>query len=107
VNPLLYLATATLVGIVFGITFVRTRSLWMGIALHTVWNYMQIAVLAVRNSADERFFGSPFFEFDNVSGATQMLVELGVISQVFVIILLVTKSSTKVSEKVQHRQAVS
>ena len=106
-NPLLYLGTAILVGILFGTVFVRTGSLWTGIALHIVWNYMQIAVLAVRNSADERFFGSPFFVFDNVSGATQMLVELDVILLVFVIILLVTKSSTKVSEKVQHRQAVS
>jgi len=106
-NPLLYLATATLVGVLFGTVFVRTRSLWTGISLHTIWNYIQIAVLAVRNSADERFFGSPFFVFDNVSGATQMLNEFGVILLAFVFILLITKPATKISEKVQHRQAVS
>jgi membrane protease YdiL (CAAX protease family) len=106
-NPLLYLATATLVGILFGTIFIRTRSLWMGIALHTVWNYMQIAVLAVRKSADERFFGAPFFVFDNVSGTTKMLVEFGVILLAFVFILLITKPSTKISEKVQHSQDVS
>lgn len=106
-NPLLYLATATLVGILFGTIFIRTSSLWMGIALHTIWNYIQIAVLAVRNSADERFFGSPFFVFDNVSGATQMLIEFGVALLAFVFILLITKSSVKVSEKVQHEQVLS
>ncbi len=106
-NPLLYLATATLVGILFGTVFVRTRSLWMGVALHTVWNYMQIAVLAVRNSAEERFFGSPFFMFDNVSGATQMFIEFGVILLALVFILLVVKPSVKISEKVQHGQVVS
>jgi membrane protease YdiL (CAAX protease family) len=107
VNPLLYLGTATLVGVLFGTVFICTHSLWMGIALHTAWNYMQIAVLAVRNSADERFFGSPFFVFDNVSGTTQMLIEFSVILMAFVFILLITRSSVKVSEKVQHEQAVS
>ncbi len=106
-NPLLYLANAILVGILFGTIFIRTRSLWMGIALHTVWNYMQIAVLAVRNSADERFFGSPFFVFDNVSGSTQMLIEFGVILLAVVLFLLVVKPSVKISEKAQHGQAVS
>jgi membrane protease YdiL (CAAX protease family) len=106
-NPLLYLGTATLVGILFGTIFLRTGSLWTGIALHTVWDYIQIAVLAVRNSADERFFGSPFFVFDNVSGTTQMLIEFGVILLALIFILLVTKSSVRVSEKVQHEQVVS
>lgn len=106
-NPLLYLATATLVGILFGTVFLRTGSLWMAIALHTVWNYIQIAVLAVRNSADERFFGSPFFVFDNVSNTTQMLIEFGVILLALVFIHLITKSSVKVTEKAQHEQAVS
>jgi len=106
-NPLFYLATATLVGILFGTIFIRTGSLWTGIVLHTVWNYMQIAVLAVRNSADERFFGSPFFVFDNISATTQMLIEFGVILLVFVFIFLITKPSTKVSEKVLHGEFVS
>jgi membrane protease YdiL (CAAX protease family) len=107
VNPLLYLGTATLVGVLFGTVFICTRSLWMGIALHTVWNYMQIAVLAVRNSADERFFGSPFFVFDNVSGTTQMLIEFGVILLAFVFILLITKPSTKISEETRYGEVVS
>lgn len=107
VNSLLYLATATLVGILFGTIFIRTGSLWTGIALHTILNYIQIAVLAVRNSADERFFGSPFFLFDNISSGMQMLIEFGLILLAFVFILLVTKSPTKISEKVQHEQAVS
>lgn len=47
-NPLLYSLTAILVGILFGVLYVRTGSLWMGIALHSIWNYMQIAVLAIR-----------------------------------------------------------
>lgn len=106
-NPLLYLATATLVGILFGTIFLRTSSLWMGVALHTVWNYMQIAVLAVRTSADERFFGSPFFVFDNVSGTTQMLIEFGMILLAFVFILLFTKPSSKIIKKVQHQQVVT
>jgi membrane protease YdiL (CAAX protease family) len=79
IDPLLYFAMAVLVGILFGLVFIRTGSLWMGIALHTVWNYMQVAVVAVRNSADERFFGSPLFVFVNVLGTPHMLVELGVI----------------------------
>lgn len=79
VDPLFYLATAILVGILFGAVFVRTGSLWMGIALHTVWNYLQIAVFAVRNSADERFFGAPLLVFDNASGTMQMMIEFAVI----------------------------
>ena len=106
-NPLLYLATATLVGILFGTILICTRSLWMGIALHTVWNYMQIAVLAVSNSTDQRFFGAPFFLFNNVSGTTQMLIEFSVILLAFIFILLITKSSVKVSGKTQHEQAVT
>lgn len=107
VNPLLYLGIATMVGILFGTVFLRTNSLWMGATLHSVWNYMQIAVLSVRNSADERFFGSPFFIFDNISGETQMLIELGVILLAFVFVLLITGSSAKVSESAQHEQAAS
>lgn len=98
VNPLLYLGTATLVGILFGTVFFRTSSLWMGIALHSVWNYMQIAALAIQNSADKRFFGSPFLVFDNVAGATQMLVEFGVILLALVFILWVTQPSTKIEK---------
>lgn len=78
-NPLLYFATAILVGILFGTIFARTGSLWMGIALHAVWNYMQIAVFVVRASADTRFFGAPLFVFENISGVPQMMVEIGVI----------------------------
>lgn len=75
-NPLLHLATAILVGILFGAIFVRTGSLWMGISLHAMWNFLQIVVFAIRNSADERFFGAPLLVFDRVPGTTQMLIEL-------------------------------
>jgi hypothetical protein len=51
----------------------------MGIALHTVWNYVQIAVLAIRNSPDERFFGAPLLIFESVSVTSQMLIEFSVI----------------------------
>jgi hypothetical protein len=78
-HPLLYLTTAILVGIVFGAIFARTGSLWMGIALHALWNYLQIAVLAVRNAADERFLSAPLFVFDNASATLQAFIELGVI----------------------------
>jgi membrane protease YdiL (CAAX protease family) len=80
INPLLYRVTSIMVGVLFGTIFALSGSLWMVIALHSVWNYAQIAVLAVRNSVDERFFGSPLFVFDNLSGAPQMLIELGVIA---------------------------
>ena len=79
VNPLLYWATAVLVGILFGTIFARTGTLWIGIALHIVWNYLQVAVFAIHNSADERFFGAPLFVFYNVSGAMQMTIEFIVI----------------------------
>ncbi len=78
-NPLLYIATAILVGILLGTIFAITGSLWMGIALHTVWNYVQIAVLAIRNSPDERFFGAPLLIFESVSVTSQMLIEFSVI----------------------------
>jgi uncharacterized protein len=86
-NPLLYLVTAVLVGILFGTIFARTASLWMGIALHTVWNYVQIAVLAVRNSPDERFFGAPLFVFENISATTQAILELAVVSAAVLFVL--------------------
>jgi membrane protease YdiL (CAAX protease family) len=95
-NPFLYLATAVLVGLLFGMIFVRTSSLWMGITLHTVWNYIQIAILAVRNSADERFFGSPLFIFDNLSGSSQMLIEFGVILLWLLFTLWMTKPTVKI-----------
>jgi len=95
INPLLYLASAILVGILFGTIFVRTKSLWMGITLHTVWNYLQIAVLAVCNSADERFFGSPLFVFDNISGTTQLLIEFIVILAGLLFIFWLTKPGVK------------
>lgn len=79
IHPLLYLATASLVGILFGTLYVHTHSLWTGIALHTLWNYLQIAVFAVRNGADARFFGAPLFVFDNLSATPQALIEFGVI----------------------------
>jgi membrane protease YdiL (CAAX protease family) len=93
-NPLLYLATAVLVGILFGTIFARTGSLWMGIALHILWNYLQIAVAAIRNGADERFFGAPLFVFDTISGIPQMLVELVVISAGLFLIFWLTKPVT-------------
>ena len=86
INPLFYLASAILAGLLFGTIFARTGSLWMGIALHTVWNYLQIAILAIRNSADERFYGAPLLVFDNISNTTQMLIEFIVI---FVSLLIV------------------
>jgi membrane protease YdiL (CAAX protease family) len=95
-NPSLYLALTVLVGLLFGFVFVRTGSLWMSITLHTVWNYIQISVLAVRNSADERFFGSPLFVFDNISGASQMLVEFGVILLGLLFALWMTKPTIKI-----------
>jgi membrane protease YdiL (CAAX protease family) len=79
IHPLLYLATAILVGILFGTIFARTGSLWMGIALHALWNYLQIAVFAIYNAADERFFGAPLFVFEAVSGTMQAVIELGAI----------------------------
>ncbi len=79
IHPLMYLATASLVGILFGTLYVRTHSLWAGIALHTLWNYLQIAVFAVRNTADARFFGAPLFVFDNLSATPHALLEFGVI----------------------------
>ena len=94
-NPLLYIATAVLVGILFGTVFVRTGSLWMGIALHTVWNYLQIAIVAVRNSADERFFGAPIFVFDNVYGIPYILVEFVVILVVLLSVMFFTRPMTK------------
>jgi membrane protease YdiL (CAAX protease family) len=99
IDPLLYLATAILVGILFGAIFVRTGSLWMGVALHTVWNYLQIAVFAIRNSADDRFFGAPLFVFDNISGTSQMLIELAVILIGLLFIFWLTKPATKIVEE--------
>jgi membrane protease YdiL (CAAX protease family) len=93
-NPLLYFLTAVLVGILFGTVFVRSGSLWMGIALHTVWNYLQIAILAIRNSSDERYFGAPVFVFNNVSGISQMLIEIGVILCVLLFVLWLLKPMT-------------
>lgn len=95
VNPLLYLASAILVGLLFGMLFARTGSLWMGIALHTVWNYLQIAVFAVRNSADERFFGAPLLVFDNISITTQMLIEFMVIVVGLLFVFWLTKPGVK------------
>jgi membrane protease YdiL (CAAX protease family) len=79
IHPLMYLATAILVGILFGTLYVRTRSLWAGIALHTLWNYLQIAVFAASNATDGRFFGAPLFVFDNLSATPHALLEFGVI----------------------------
>jgi uncharacterized protein len=79
IHPLLYLATAILVGILLGTVFLQTGSLWMSIALHTIWNYIQIAIAAIRNGPDERFFGAPLFVFENGSVTTQALIEFGVI----------------------------
>jgi membrane protease YdiL (CAAX protease family) len=92
-NQLLYLTSATTVGILFGVILLRTGSLWMGIMLHVVWNYLQIAVLAVRNFADERFVGSPIFMFDNYSSVSQMFVDLGVIVLGLLFVFWVTKPS--------------
>lgn len=89
--PLLYFATAVVVGSLFGMLFVRTGSLWMGIALHTVWNYLQIAVAAVRNLADDRFFGAPLLIFDNTSGMPYMLVELGIITIVLLSVIFLAR----------------
>ena len=96
-NPMLYLTTAILVGVLFGTVFVRTGSLWMGIALHTVWNFLQITILAVRNSTDERFFGAPLLVFDTVSGTTQMLIEFMVILAGLIVLIL------GASVEVKHR----
>lgn len=78
VEPVIFYATAILVGILFGTVFVYTGSLWMGIALHIVWNFMQIAILAVR-TPDARFFGAPLLSFENIYGQPYILVEFGVI----------------------------
>jgi membrane protease YdiL (CAAX protease family) len=99
-SPLLYLASAILVGLLFGTLFARTGSLWMGIALHTVWNYLQIAVLAVRNPADERFFGAPLLVFDHISSTTQMLIVFMVLLVGLLVIVWLTKPGVKaVKEK--------
>lgn len=92
VDPLFYLVMAILVGILFGAVFVRTGSLWMGIALHAVWNFLQIAIFHVRSSADERFFGSPLFVFDNLSGATQMTIEFMVILVGLIVLIPITRT---------------
>lgn len=94
-NPWLYLAMAILVGVLFGVTFVRSGSLWMGIALHTVWNYSQIAVVAIRGGADERFFGAPLFVFGRISGSSQMLVESAVILVGSLVVFWLTKPAMK------------
>ncbi|MGZ9223080.1 MAG: CPBP family intramembrane glutamic endopeptidase [Anaerolineales bacterium] len=94
-DPLLYLASAILVGILFGVTYARTGSLWMGIALHALWNYLQIAVVAIRNRADERFFGAPLLVFDTISGTAQMWIELTVILVGLLFIFWLTKPVTK------------
>lgn len=95
VNPWLYLVNATLAGMLFGISFLRTGSLWMGATLHAFWNYLQIAVLAVRNSADERFFGSPLLVFDNRIGAQHMLIETVVLALGLIIIFAITKNAER------------
>lgn len=94
IHPLLYLATAILVGILFGTLFVRTRSLWASIALHTLWNYLQIAVFAVRNGADARFFGAPLFVFDNLAATPQVLIEIGVILLGLLVVLYSTRHTS-------------
>jgi membrane protease YdiL (CAAX protease family) len=91
IHPLLYLATAVLVGILFGTIFARTGLLWMGIALHVVWNYLQMAIIAIRNSADERFFGAPLFVFEITSSTIQMFIEFVVIFIGVLFILLALK----------------
>ena len=73
----------------------------MGIALHTVWNYLQIAILAVRNSADERFFGTPLFVFENTSGTVQMFMEFTVILIGLLFILWSLKPAQNMMEKSQ------
>lgn len=100
IHPLIYLATASLVGILFGALYVRTHSLWTGIALHTFWNYLQIAVFAVRNSADTRFFGAPLFVFDNLSATPQALIELGVIVLGLLGVLYSTRRTAAAQETV-------
>lgn len=92
VDPLFYLVMAILVGILFGAVFVRTGSLWMGIALHAVWNFLQIVIFNVRSSADERFFGSPLFVFDNLSGTTQMTIEFMVILVGLIVLIPITRT---------------
>ena len=101
-SPLLYLATAFLVGILFGVIFVRSGSLWMGIALHTLWNYLQIAVVTIRNGADDRFFGAPLFVFDAISGTSQMLIEFTVILVGLLFMSWLTKSVTTTRDMVKE-----
>jgi membrane protease YdiL (CAAX protease family) len=101
IHPLLYLATAILVGFLLGVIFARTRSLWMAIALHAVWNYLQIAIITVRNSADERFFGAPLFVFENTSGTVHMFIEFVVIFIGVLFILWALKPAQNMMEKRQ------
>jgi uncharacterized protein len=86
-NMLLYLASAFFVGILFGVLFLRTGFLWMGIALHTAWNYLQISILLIWNGADVRFAGAPLFIFEVVNDTGQMIIELCFILIMLAIVL--------------------
>jgi membrane protease YdiL (CAAX protease family) len=77
--PLLYLLSAFGVGLVMSLAYLASGSLWTAIGLHVIWNYTQIALIAVRSATDERFFGAPLWVLQNVQPLAQMWIESVVI----------------------------
>lgn len=78
-EPALYLAQALAVGVLFGLVFWRTGSLWPGMALHAVWNFIKTGVVVTQNAADGRFQGMPLFVLQDLQPGAAMLIELAVI----------------------------
>lgn len=56
--PTLAIITVALAGVVFGMMYILTRSLWMPIAFHAVWNYIEYSVFG-RNPDPAIFTGIP------------------------------------------------
>lgn len=88
--PLLLLFDVQVVGMVFGLLFYYTGSLWAPIGLHILWNYLQIVLVMARNAADDRFYFAPIVVLDTLQPVRHLLIEIGVgLAVAFILLLLI------------------
>jgi hypothetical protein len=92
-QPLLYLATVLLVGLLLGILARGSGSLWAGISLHIFWNYFRMGVAAARSGAEEHLASAPLLVFDALNPAAQMTLEFAVILAATALIAVLSLSS--------------
>lgn len=82
------MAASGLAGAFFGVLFLKTGSLWPGVAAHAAWTFIQTAVLAVHDGLEVSVYGAPLVVLQNAPGGAQVWVDLLVLAAGLALLVL-------------------